>query len=351
MRLTKQRYFLTYIITGLLLAVMLLATGCGGNHTSSGGLAADKSAMKKPPKPPPEPGNPAIVYWAGGGGIMVMDADGSHQTKLGVNFGEDPCWSPDGDQIAFHTNGDFSLYTVNVDGSGLQEILDLHLGAVENPAWSPVAIPDRDFRIAFDGRQTPGIPDHDLGLVDPAGNVLEYLTSTPDISESHPIWSPDATRMAYKTYWKDDSSGITYRDIYVRDLATGEASRVDIGGPFAGRDVAMVALDWARTQDKIAFAGATSEPAGDNVRNAYEIWVVDLADPANPVQLTNDPSVCFASPSWSPDDSEIVYHKGDILVNAWGCEIWKMNADGSGKTLLLKPAKRIKTASWPDWKR
>lgn len=78
--------------------------------------------------------------------------------------------------------------------------------------------------------------------------------------------------------------------------------------------------------------------------------MVDLADPANPVALTNDPGSPYASPSWSPDDSEMVYHKGDIISGAI-CEIWKMNADGSGKTLVAKPAKRIKSVSWPDWKR
>ncbi|MCH7472687.1 hypothetical protein IIA79_07030 [bacterium] len=185
----------------------------------------------------------------------------------------------------------------------------------------------------------------DLFLISPSGDsgTLEALTNTADIFESHPTWSPDATRLAYQKAYRADPEvpGLLY-EIWIHDFTTGESARVDLGGPFSNSDLALVTLNWARTQDKIAFAGITS--------GYYDIWVVDLADPANPVQLTNDPSEDFVFPSWSPDDSEIVYQKGGRLSSDYS-EIWKMNADGSGKTLLVKPSKGLYKATFPDWKR
>src|SRR5919199_4805865 len=55
--------------------------------------------------------------------IYVMDADGSGQTQLTNNDAadEDPSWSPDGEKIAFESNGDNSIvtseiYLMNSDG-------------------------------------------------------------------------------------------------------------------------------------------------------------------------------------------------------------------------------------------
>ena len=53
--------------------------------------------------------------------IYVMNADGSGQTNLTNNGADDwvPAWSPDGQQIAFHStrNGNYEIYLMNADGS------------------------------------------------------------------------------------------------------------------------------------------------------------------------------------------------------------------------------------------
>src|SRR5205814_6618692 len=49
-----------------------------------------------------------------------------------------PTWSPDGTRLCFASNrdGNFELYVVNRDGSGLRRLTN-HPGADITPSWSP----------------------------------------------------------------------------------------------------------------------------------------------------------------------------------------------------------------------
>ncbi len=87
---------------------------------------------------------------------------------------------------------------------------------------------------------------------------------------------------------------------------------------------------WAKTEDKIAVMAPDSERLGD-------IWVIDLADPANPVNVTQTSDVEERGVSWSSDDASIVtrrakYKKlkgGYYVVNvATGTQQW-IGGDGS----------------------
>ncbi|HEY6061085.1 MAG TPA: Ig-like domain-containing protein [Gemmatimonadales bacterium] len=74
------------------------------------------------------------------GDIYVRDADSSITNLTntqGTNRG--PAWSPDGTKIAFVSNrgGDYDLYVMNADGTG---VTPLNVGSVSydiRPAWSP----------------------------------------------------------------------------------------------------------------------------------------------------------------------------------------------------------------------
>src|SRR5436309_2843912 len=71
-------------------------------------------------------GNGKIVFASdrdGNNEIYVMDADGSHQTRLTNNPADDilPAWSPDGTKIAWSTNrlggSNYEIFVMNADGS------------------------------------------------------------------------------------------------------------------------------------------------------------------------------------------------------------------------------------------
>lgn len=69
--------------------------------------------------------------------IWIVNIDGSQRRQLvkGIN----PAWSPDGQWLAFASNegGDFEIYKVKVDGSGLQNITRSTATIDVEPTWSP----------------------------------------------------------------------------------------------------------------------------------------------------------------------------------------------------------------------
>ena len=71
--------------------------------------------------------------------VYVMNADGSDQTRLTDNFGNDfwPIWSTDGTAIAFTSDrdGTAQVYVMNADGSGQTRLTDSSNGA-SWPSWT-----------------------------------------------------------------------------------------------------------------------------------------------------------------------------------------------------------------------
>jgi len=90
-------------------------------------------------RPAWSPDSTRIVY-SEGADILVINADGSSQTKLTDHPGNDwdPCWSPDGSKIAFITDrdGNNEIYVMNADGSNQMNLTN----SAENewqPTWAP----------------------------------------------------------------------------------------------------------------------------------------------------------------------------------------------------------------------
>jgi Tol biopolymer transport system component len=79
---------------------------------------------------------------AGGGSMAVAHTDGSHRTNLG--YGNNPCWSPDGENLVYEITLDdgmvitgSDLYLIRADGSGKTQLTDTP-GLIERwPNWSP----------------------------------------------------------------------------------------------------------------------------------------------------------------------------------------------------------------------
>jgi Tol biopolymer transport system component len=79
-----------------------------------------------------------------------------------------------------------------------------------------------------------------------------------------------------------------------------------------------------------------------------DIWVIDLHDPYNPTRLINTPGYSERYPSWSADDSQIVFTRSPLTTRSKEKPgIFVMNADGTGTKSLVNPS----DGHALDWKR
>ena len=76
---------------------------------------------------------------ANGSEVCVIDIDGENFTVISEGIGNDvdPCFSPDGMQVVYASDeaGQSDLYTVNVDGSGKQNLTNTADKNEEHPFW------------------------------------------------------------------------------------------------------------------------------------------------------------------------------------------------------------------------
>jgi Tol biopolymer transport system component len=136
--------------------------------------------------------------------VFVMNADGSEETRLVDMAAAKPDWSPDGQQIVFSSDenwtlsgvtdeGDCDLYVASADGSGTPKKLTNGPGCDSNPSWSPDGT-----KIVYT-RDLGG--DLDIYVIDACceegdTNEPQQLTDD-DLDDTDPAFSPDGTKIAF----------------------------------------------------------------------------------------------------------------------------------------------------------
>lgn len=124
--------------------------------------------------------------------IFVMNADGGNIRQLTFNgTGINDCWprwSPNGQQIAFHSNvdGNFEIYLIVPDGTNLTRVTD-YPGVDQFPEWSP------------NGKQLSIRRDNDIYLIDPDGSNPIALTNDPPLDQMA-SWSPNGQQIAFMSF-------------------------------------------------------------------------------------------------------------------------------------------------------
>ena len=258
---------------------------------------------------------PMLVLCLGVSGLRAQ------QTDSPVYY-FNPDWSPDGSTLVFESTreGQFAIYTINVDGSDSQKLTDGSAND-EQPEWSP------------DGRQIVFISDRDgylqLYIMNTDGSGQRRLTNVDDVDYS-PSWSPTGDLVTFQS--RPERRGDVH-DIYViRTDGTGRTRLTDrqtndMGPRWSpdGQQILHVRVAPAGLPKNVGeMSGKEIQQVMAKVRNTSEIFVMNK-DGSGARNLTHN-DVRDWRPRWSWDGSTI-YFKSNRNN---GPGIFAMNADGSG---------------------
>ncbi|MFQ6107434.1 MAG: TolB family protein [Thermoplasmata archaeon] len=244
------------------------------------------------------PADPAIAFCQSNR-IWVMNDDGSNQAVVFEGyFGYNSLsWSPDAKSLAWSgykyvpnvPGYDHGVWRIDVNvvdgepqGSNLQRLVtppgeDHYIGGA---AWSPLGD-----EIAYMVR----ISDTESGIdaVPATGGTPYRIYTSPDgfgvLAGSDVTWRSDGSRLAFISVEISVA-----RSIMIIDRATGTVTHSLLTGQFH-----FSGLDWAQGVDSLIFDDG----------NSGMIYTVDIGTE------TAEPVVTGSLPSWSPDNSKIVYQQ------------------------------------------
>ncbi|KAA0238971.1 MAG: hypothetical protein EDM74_05370 [Armatimonadetes bacterium] len=263
-------------------AILLTGSGLAAPQGKGGGGGGGGGGGSTPPA------DPAIAYLVLGNkpSISVMNADGSRKTVV-LQFKSQLItgisWSPDGTMLAF--GGSFRLS----DGILRQGIAVLDVAVVNGtPVGSNLRVigslpPYAKPTWALDGSYIAFGSDDKLYGISPNGGAPFVVAALPDFGGGSVSFSPDGARVAYNSY---DGFGYFLRVLNLSDQSTYVVCPTS-------NDIRHI--DWARNSDRIAM-----DPGGPVVQ------IVDALPNSTPETIAT--SSWF--PTWSPDDSRILYTTG-----------------------------------------
>lgn len=241
------------------------------------------------------------------GDVFVKDLETGEVIRVSTSSDGDPgndgsfrpSWSPAGSRIVFDSwasnliagdsNGAFDVFVKDLATGGIARVSTTSTddqaegGDSEVAVWSPAGD-----RIAFLSWATNLVPNDSNGITDPfvkdlvTGEVTRVATSSTDEESDlggwSASWSPDGTRIAFWSFASnlaaDDSNGAA--DVFVKDLVTGETSRVSTTSSGAQVSGDSGPATWSPDGTLLAFSSTASDLVADDTNGLADVFVKDL---------------------------------------------------------------------------
>ena len=263
--------------------------------------------------------------------IYSMNANGTDQKRLTFNPATDnfASWSPDYTKVVFastRTGGVFNIFTMNADGSNVQQLTWAGVNAW--PRWSPDGT-----KIAF--HRTWDKRRYQIMIMNADGSGLHGLRDLPNVDDGQPAWSPDGTRIAFKSNAADPAYG--GYDIWTARADGGDAVRITTTNN-AGEPA------YSPTGTKIAF---TEGLYGTLTKGIY---LTSAFGGGTPTLITT--SAGFdENPTFRPDGKRIAYASTRLWGGAMGGNVkWSiLTVDLDGKFLSVPSASMFIDNLYPSW--
>ncbi|PYO95365.1 MAG: hypothetical protein DMD62_02105 [Gemmatimonadetes bacterium] len=215
--------------------------------------------------------------------IYVMNADGTGPTRLTTDPQADghPAFSADGQTVLFHsarTAGKQQIWSVNVDGSGLQPLTRDSVNS------APTISPDGQ-TIAYVSSRNKDI---DIWLMNRDGTNQRQFTRSPQQRESEPHFLRDGT-LTYLVERRDANR--TVQQVMKADLATGATTAI------TGTDLAIASFAVSPSGDLVALVVNTKPQ--DHSHPAYRVYVQPVSS-GTPVPLPTTGTEQMITPAFRP---------------------------------------------------
>ncbi len=254
------------------------------------------------------PDGDSVVYASAVSGnwdIYLQRVGGENAMNLTENSPDDdthPAFSPDGEQIAFHSQrAGGGIFVMGATGESVRRLTDLGC----SPAWSPDGS-----EIAFAEECTVNTP-HDRGRKSQLWTVNLKTGETRLISEAdsvQPSWSPHGLRIAY---WSiDDATGkrTGQRDIWTIPANGGDAVQVTQDAPTDWNPV------WSWDGNYIYFS---SDRGG-----SLNLWRIKMDEESGrvlgqPEIVTGGATASHQHHSFSRDGRQLAYVEQIESSNLW----------------------------------
>ena len=286
----------------------------------------------------------AKIVFCVDGDIFVMDDDGSRRRRLTHSTQathSDPCWSPDGTQIAFtkymdrtKTQSSSEVFIMNADGTDPQRLTHNNVMDLD-PCWSPDGT-----QIAFSSTRSG---DWGVFIIDVATLAVTQLTDAPSAS---PDWSPDGTQIVFERFITI-LNGINPKTIYVMDADGQHQRRVLPDPPLDGPLTLRYFPCWSADGERILFYEDKWFKEGDVLR--LIVQQVGGRKKKKEIRDINDRlgnNLNLAGTSWMENDrSMLVSIKINDKPNA-SYDIYRYGFETRGLRRLTREAS---DEEWPDW--